>query len=146
MTDIVCTLTDDDARDRLAEYGRLLAAAYAGRERTTAGMRWWLRADPGIAGWARDLTARERACCAFLTIGAPLPVLRRQALRVENARRWPTAVAYYRTAWVTLDPGQGARGGTAAIRAKSSRSRSGIGAGSPKRRDHRSCAGRTILG
>src|SRR3954454_14439335 len=68
MTDIVCTLTDDDARDRLAEYGRLLAAAYAGRERTTAGMRWWLRADPGIAGLARDLTARERACCAFLTI------------------------------------------------------------------------------
>ena len=68
MTDIVCTLTADDARDRLAEYGRLSAAAYAGRERTTAGMRWWLRADPGIAEWARDLAARERACCAFLTI------------------------------------------------------------------------------
>jgi hypothetical protein len=31
-------------------------------------MRWWLRADPGIAEWARDLAARERACCAFLTI------------------------------------------------------------------------------
>ncbi len=61
MTDIVCTLTDDDARDRLAEYGRLFAAAYAGRERTTAGMRWSLRADPGIAEWARDLAARERA-------------------------------------------------------------------------------------
>ncbi len=68
MTDIVCTLTDDDARERLAEYGRLFTAAYAGRERTTAGMRWWLRADPGIAEWARDLAARERACCAFLTI------------------------------------------------------------------------------
>ena len=68
MTDIVCTLTADDARDRLAEYGRLSPAAYAGRERTTAGMRWWLRADPGIAEWARDLAARERACCAFLTI------------------------------------------------------------------------------
>jgi hypothetical protein len=68
MTDIVCTLTDDDARDRLAEYGRLFTAAYAGRERTIAGMRWWLRADPGIAEWARDLAARERACCAFLTI------------------------------------------------------------------------------
>ena len=31
-------------------------------------MRWWLRADPGIAEWARDLAARESACCAFLTI------------------------------------------------------------------------------
>ena len=68
MTDIVCTLTDDDARERLAEYARLFAAAYAGRERTAAGMRWSLRADPGVAEWARDLAARERACCAFLTI------------------------------------------------------------------------------
>ena len=68
MPDIVCTLTDDDARDRLVEYARLFTAAYAGRERTATGMRWWLRADPGIAGWARDLAAREHACCAFLTI------------------------------------------------------------------------------
>jgi hypothetical protein len=68
MPDVVCTLTDDDARERVAEYARLFAAAYAGRERTTAGMRWWLRAEPGIAEWARDLAARERACCAFLTI------------------------------------------------------------------------------
>ena len=68
MTDIVCTLTADDARERLAGYGRLFAAAYAGRERTAAGMRWWLRAEPGVAAWARDLAARERACCAFLTI------------------------------------------------------------------------------
>jgi len=68
MTDIVCTLTADNARKRLAEYGRLFAVAYAGRERTTTGMRWWLRADPGIAEWARDLAARESACCAFLTV------------------------------------------------------------------------------
>ena len=66
MTDIVCTLTDDDARARFAEYDRLLAAAYVGRERTEAGMRWTLR--PGVGEWARDLAARERACCAFLTI------------------------------------------------------------------------------
>ena len=66
MTDIVCTLTDDDARERLAEYARLFAAAYAGRERTAAGMRWWLRAEPGIAEWARALAARENACCPFL--------------------------------------------------------------------------------
>ena len=68
MTDIVCTLTDDDARERLAEYARLFATAYAGRERTATGMRWWLRAEPGVAEWARDLAARERACCAFLAI------------------------------------------------------------------------------
>jgi hypothetical protein len=68
VTDIVCTLTDDDARDRVDEYARLLAAAYTGRERTATGMIWTLRAAPGVAEWARDLAARERACCAFLTI------------------------------------------------------------------------------
>ena len=68
MTEIVCTLTDDDARGRLDEYARLFAAAYTGHERTAAGMRWSLRAAPGVADWARDLAARERTCCAFLTI------------------------------------------------------------------------------
>jgi len=68
MTEIVCTLTDDDVRGRLDEYARLLAAAYVGRERTATGMRWSLRAGPGVAAWARDLAARERACCAFLTV------------------------------------------------------------------------------
>ena len=68
MTDIVCTLTDVDARDRVDEYARLLAAAYTGRERTATGMSWTLRAAPGVADWARDLAARERTCCAFLTI------------------------------------------------------------------------------
>jgi hypothetical protein len=68
MTEIVCTLTDDDARGRFDEYARLLAAAYIGRERTAAGMRWFLRSEPGVAEWARDLAARENACCAFLDI------------------------------------------------------------------------------
>jgi len=66
MTDIVCTLTDDDARERLGAYARLFAAAFDGRERTASGMRWWLRAEPGIGEQARDLAARENACCAFL--------------------------------------------------------------------------------
>jgi len=66
MTDLACTLTDDDAQARFAEYARLFAAAYAGRERTATGMRWSLQ--PGVAEWARDLAARELACCAFLTI------------------------------------------------------------------------------
>jgi hypothetical protein len=68
MADIVCTLTDKGARERLDEYARLFAMAYAGRERTAAGMRWWLSPDPGVADWARDLAARETACCPFLTI------------------------------------------------------------------------------
>jgi hypothetical protein len=68
VTEIVCTLAADDARERFAEYDRLLAAAYVGRERAGAGMRWWLRAEPGVAEWARDLATREMACCAFLTI------------------------------------------------------------------------------
>ena len=68
MTDIVCTLTGDDVRERFAEYARLLATAYVGRERTATGMRWLLRAEPGVAQWARDLAAREAACCAFLGI------------------------------------------------------------------------------
>ena len=68
MTDIACALTDDDAQARFAEYARLFAAAYAGRERTDTGMRWSLRSEPGVADWARDLAARERACCGFLTI------------------------------------------------------------------------------
>jgi hypothetical protein len=64
----VCTLTADDARERFAEYDRLLAVAYVARERTGAGMRWWLRAEPGVADRARDLATREMACCAFLTV------------------------------------------------------------------------------
>lgn len=68
MTDIVCRLTDDDARERLDQYARLFAMAFDGRERIASGMRWWLRACPGIAERARDLAARERVCCAFLTI------------------------------------------------------------------------------
>jgi hypothetical protein len=66
MTDIVCKLTDGDARERLDQYARLFAAAFDGRERTASGMRWWLKAYPGIAERARDLVARENACCAFL--------------------------------------------------------------------------------
>jgi hypothetical protein len=67
MTEIVCTLTADAHRERLAEYGLLFAAAFVARERTPDGARWTLTADPGIAEWARTLAERENACCAFLT-------------------------------------------------------------------------------
>ncbi len=66
---IVCDMTGapDTGAERLAEYSRLFAAAYVGRERLSAGvMRWRFRADPGIEVWARDLATRENACCGFM--------------------------------------------------------------------------------
>jgi hypothetical protein len=66
---VVCDLTDapDTGAERLAEYARLFDAAFVARERTPGGIRWVLRADPGIQAWAADLAARENACCAFMT-------------------------------------------------------------------------------
>jgi hypothetical protein len=65
---IVCDMTDapDTGQERLAEYARLFAAAYLGKEWRGAEMRWRFRADPGIEAWARDLAARENACCGFM--------------------------------------------------------------------------------
>ena len=66
---VVCDMSSarDSAQERLAEYVRLFDAAFISRERTADGVRWRLRADPGIEAWARDLAARENACCAFMT-------------------------------------------------------------------------------
>jgi hypothetical protein len=66
---IVCDMTGapDTPAERVAEYGRLFAAALIGRERTAAGVGFRFRADPGVEGWVRDLAAREQACCAFFT-------------------------------------------------------------------------------
>ena len=67
---LVCDMTDapDSGEQRLDDYVCLFGAAFISRERTDTGMRWRLRADPGIETQARDLAARENACCAFLTI------------------------------------------------------------------------------
>jgi hypothetical protein len=66
---VVCDMTNapDSAEQRLDEYARLFAAAFASKERTIDGVRWRLRADPGVEAWAQDLAARENACCAFMT-------------------------------------------------------------------------------
>jgi len=66
---IVCDMTDapDTGQERLAEYARLFDSALISRERTPGAMRWWLRNDEGIEAWAKDLAARENACCAFMT-------------------------------------------------------------------------------
>jgi hypothetical protein len=47
---VVCDLTGapDTGEQRLAEYGRLLQSAYLSRDRDPDGVRWLLRADPGI--------------------------------------------------------------------------------------------------
>jgi len=65
--DIACDMTGapDTPEERMAEYGRLLAAAYAGRKRTGDGIRLRFRATDGIETWVRDLAAREKACCPF---------------------------------------------------------------------------------
>lgn len=67
-TPVVCDMSHapDTPHQRLDEYARLFAAAFVGRERTATTVRWSLRAAPGIERWARDLAARENACCPFL--------------------------------------------------------------------------------
>ncbi len=66
---VVCDMTGapDTGEERVAEYARLFETAFVARERTSARVTWRLRADDGIEAWARDLAARENACCAFMT-------------------------------------------------------------------------------
>jgi hypothetical protein len=61
------THAPDTGPERLAEYERLFTQALIARERTREGIRFRLRAQPGIEPWVRDLAAREKACCAFFT-------------------------------------------------------------------------------
>jgi len=67
---LVCDMTNapDTADQRLDEYARLFDSAFISRERTADSIRWRLRAAPGVEEWARDLAARENACCAFMSI------------------------------------------------------------------------------
>ena len=101
MTEIVCTLTGDAQRERLGEYARLFAVAFVGRQRTATGVRWSLRADPGIAEWARDLAARENACCAFLTNTVTVPGDRVCGTsRASTTRsRWPSSTGSPTSRW-----------------------------------------------
>ncbi|MBF8189465.1 hypothetical protein ITP53_27770 [Nonomuraea sp. K274] len=66
-TPVVCDMTGapDALGERLEEYRRLFAHALISKERTAEGIRFRLRAAPGVAAWAHDLAAREQACCAF---------------------------------------------------------------------------------
>lgn len=55
----------DTAQQRLDEYQRLF-----GQEKTSQGIRFRLRAEPGVAAWVRDLADREKACCALFALAA----------------------------------------------------------------------------
>jgi hypothetical protein len=65
---IACDMSNapDTPEQRLDEYARLFETAFVGRQRTQSGVRWRLSAEPGIEAWARDLAAREDACCTFM--------------------------------------------------------------------------------
>ncbi|MBE1588912.1 hypothetical protein ACFPOI_55960 [Nonomuraea angiospora] len=66
-TPVVCDMTaaPDTPKQRLDEYRRLFGRHLVGREKTAEGIRFLLRAEPGVEAQVRDLAARERACCAF---------------------------------------------------------------------------------
>lgn len=61
------TTAPDTPQERMAEYARLFEHALTGRERTARSTVWRFTARAGVAGWVRDLAAREAACCPFLT-------------------------------------------------------------------------------
>lgn len=68
---IVCDMTHapDTGEERVAEYQRLFdSPAYLGRRRTSTGIRYCFRSEPGLAESIRDLAAREQACCAFFEL------------------------------------------------------------------------------
>jgi hypothetical protein len=66
-TPVACDMTTarDTPEERMAEYDRLFAQTFVGRERTGEGIRFRLRADDGVEAWVRDLAVREKACCPF---------------------------------------------------------------------------------
>ena len=62
----VCTLPTADRPVRVAEFDALFARGLTAQERVSPTvLRWML--DPGVELTARDLTARESACCSFFS-------------------------------------------------------------------------------
>jgi hypothetical protein len=66
------TTAPDTAQQRLDEYQQLFGRALISREKTSDGIRFRLRAEPGVEAWVRDLAAREKACCAFFAFDVTL--------------------------------------------------------------------------
>lgn len=64
---IMCTLSPVGMVDRLTEFGALFAEGLTGLEREPLQLRLVFDASTGREARIRDLFARERDCCAFLT-------------------------------------------------------------------------------
>ncbi len=67
---VVCDMTaaQDTPAERLAEYRRLFEYALVDQEATATSTTFRLADRPGVREWVLDLTAREAACCPFLSI------------------------------------------------------------------------------
>ena len=66
---IVCDMTNapDTPQERLEAYARLFGLGLESSERTDTGMRWRFRQSVEAEALARELAARENACCGFMT-------------------------------------------------------------------------------
>ena len=66
---IVCDMTDapDTPEARLEAYAHLFSLGLERSERTETGMGWRFRHSPEAEDLARELAARENACCGFMT-------------------------------------------------------------------------------
>jgi hypothetical protein len=64
---IACTLAPGQREERREEFRRLFAGHLRTVEREPRRLRLALHATHGVEATARDLLARERLCCAFLT-------------------------------------------------------------------------------
>lgn len=74
LTDVTvaCTLPVGEVPDRLAAWRRIADLALRS-ERTPAGLRLSLPADPDLAAEVAGLAAREQQCCAFFSFRLDLP-------------------------------------------------------------------------
>ena len=62
----VCTLPTAERPLRVAEFERLFTEGLRGQLRVSrVALRWFL--DPGWEAYARDLAAKESACCTFFS-------------------------------------------------------------------------------
>jgi hypothetical protein len=60
---IVCRLRPADRAQRTADFRALFSGWLVGRERSSLGVRWMLRAQPGAEEESRRLAALEERCC-----------------------------------------------------------------------------------
>ena len=64
---IVCRLPSGDRAQRTADFRALFSAGIVERQRSLGGVRWTLRAQPGVEDESRRLAALEERCCDGIT-------------------------------------------------------------------------------